>query len=214
MLVFVREICLSTTDSKPARIAVAKPTVTWQSVLPQLEETMQGKYNGINVTLEYLAQDDGSIALTHVIQIQNETRGWYEAFVDAHSGRLLAVTDFVANASVSSWYPRRHSRLTLRSTMSYQLRRRASPTECRLSSAPTVSAPRVLLLAGIPLGKGTQRQHRTVHISHYSLVVLTWKQGQQCSVISGSRSSEAVHSCPQLQREIRPYVGSDCGLKC
>lgn len=40
---------------------------------------------------------------THVVQIQNDTTGtWFEAFVDAHSGDLVTVTDFVARASVLS----------------------------------------------------------------------------------------------------------------
>ncbi|KAI9431679.1 peptidase M36 [Lactarius psammicola] len=50
--------------------------------------------------LEFLIQPDGSAALTHVIQIQNESAGtWVEAFVDAHSNKVVSVTDFVAKAS-------------------------------------------------------------------------------------------------------------------
>ena len=48
-----------------------------------------------------MAQKDGSLALTHVVQIQNdETGAWFEAFVDAHTGELVQLTDFVAKASV------------------------------------------------------------------------------------------------------------------
>lgn len=37
------------------------------------------------------------------MQIRNEAKGtWYDAFVDAHSGELVHVTDFVAKASVNS----------------------------------------------------------------------------------------------------------------
>ncbi|KAF8877846.1 metallo proteinase 10 [Gymnopilus junonius] len=86
-------------ETQNAKIAPTTPTIKWQSVLPQIEQSLQGRYNGIGVTLEYLVQSDGSLVLTHVIQIQNETQGWYEAYVDAHSGRLVAVTDFVAHAS-------------------------------------------------------------------------------------------------------------------
>lgn len=89
-------------DTQSAKIAPAAPTVGWRSVLPQIEESLEGKYNGFNATLEYLAQADGSVALTHVVQIQNEeTNAWYEAYIDAHSGDLLSVTDFVNDASVS-----------------------------------------------------------------------------------------------------------------
>jgi extracellular elastinolytic metalloproteinase len=48
-----------------------------------------------------LAKKDGSAALAHSFQVNNEESGaWYEAFVDAHSGELLSVVDFVAQASV------------------------------------------------------------------------------------------------------------------
>jgi extracellular elastinolytic metalloproteinase len=47
-------------------------------------------------------KDDGTAVLTHVMQIQNDEAGtWFEAFVDAHSGELVSVTDFVSKASVN-----------------------------------------------------------------------------------------------------------------
>ncbi|TCD64506.1 hypothetical protein EIP91_004002, partial [Steccherinum ochraceum] len=50
--------------------------------------------------LEYWIQKDGSAALSHVIQVRNETAStWYEAFVDAHSGEVISVVDFVAHAT-------------------------------------------------------------------------------------------------------------------
>ena len=53
-------------------------------------------------TLQYFVLDDGTLALTYAFQVNNETTGaWYEAFVDAHSGQLLSVTDFVTHATVS-----------------------------------------------------------------------------------------------------------------
>ncbi len=69
------------------------------------ENMLGGTYNKWNSTLEYLVKEDNTAALTHVVQIQNQDTGaWYEAFVDAHSGELLSVTDFVAKASVGSLY--------------------------------------------------------------------------------------------------------------
>jgi hypothetical protein len=48
------------------------------------------------------AREDGSVAPTHVIQVRNEEAGaWFEAYVCAHAGEILSVTDFVAHASVS-----------------------------------------------------------------------------------------------------------------
>ncbi|TRM62266.1 peptidase M36, partial [Schizophyllum amplum] len=64
-----------------------------------IEAQLEGKYNDYS-SLEYLAKQDGSVALVHVVQIRNEeTNAWYEAMVDAHSGELVSITDFVADAS-------------------------------------------------------------------------------------------------------------------
>ncbi|KAF8952901.1 hypothetical protein BDZ97DRAFT_2065989 [Flammula alnicola] len=50
--------------------------------------------------LEYVVKADNTAVLTHVVQIQNdETGAWVEAFIDAHSGELVTITDFVAKAS-------------------------------------------------------------------------------------------------------------------
>lgn len=70
-------------------------------MIPKAEEALEGKYNGHPAALEYLARPDGTVSLTHVIQIRNEEAGtWYEAFVDAHSGEILSVTNFVSDATV------------------------------------------------------------------------------------------------------------------
>ncbi|KAH9938903.1 uncharacterized protein BXZ73DRAFT_1368, partial [Epithele typhae] len=50
--------------------------------------------------LEWVAKDDVSVILAHDFRVRNEDVGtWYKAFVDAHSGELVSVTDFVAKAS-------------------------------------------------------------------------------------------------------------------
>ena len=73
------------------------------SVIPKVEEALKGKKNNIEPTLEYLALQDGTAALVHVFQVQNEEDfTFYEAYVDAHTGELISVTDFVAEADVSS----------------------------------------------------------------------------------------------------------------
>jgi hypothetical protein len=47
-------------------------------------------------------QADESLKLTHVVQIRDEAKHiWVEAFVDAHSGEVVQITDFVSKASVS-----------------------------------------------------------------------------------------------------------------
>ncbi|RDB22678.1 Extracellular metalloproteinase 10 [Hypsizygus marmoreus] len=85
---------------KKSKIAPSKPSVDVKTVIPKAEKALDGKYNNHPSTLEYLARPDGSVALVHVVQIQNEEAGtWYEAFIDAHSGEVLTVTDFVSDAS-------------------------------------------------------------------------------------------------------------------
>ncbi|KAF8912288.1 Fungalysin metallopeptidase-domain-containing protein [Mucidula mucida] len=82
-----------------SNIADSTPTIDVASVIPTIEEQLDGTFNG-DTKLNYLALDDGSVALTHAIQIQNEeTNAWFEAYVDAHTGELLSVADFVAELS-------------------------------------------------------------------------------------------------------------------
>lgn len=65
-----------------------------------MESSLGGKHNGHPASVEYVALPDGSAALTHVIQIQSDADdSWLEAFVDAHTGALLSVNDFVSHAS-------------------------------------------------------------------------------------------------------------------
>ncbi len=84
------------------KIAKSTPGIAVESVISKVEEVLDGKFNGHPPTIEYLARDDGTVSLVHVIQIQNEeVNSWYEAYVDAHTGELISLTDFVAEASVS-----------------------------------------------------------------------------------------------------------------
>ncbi|KAG6873511.1 hypothetical protein C0995_014779 [Termitomyces sp. Mi166 len=81
-------------------IAPSEPSLPAEAVIPSAEDLLDGKYNGHPTSLEYLVRPDGSVALAHVIQIQNDESGsWYEAFMDAHSGDLLSITDFIADAA-------------------------------------------------------------------------------------------------------------------
>ncbi|KAF5388274.1 hypothetical protein D9615_000288 [Tricholomella constricta] len=85
---------------KKTKIAPSKPTVDVKASIAKAEEVLEGKYNDHPPSLEYLARPDGTVSLVHVVQIRNEEAGtWYEAFVDAHSGDVLSVTDFVADAA-------------------------------------------------------------------------------------------------------------------
>ena len=78
-----------------------EPSVTLDSVIASVESALDGSHlKDIESTLGYLARSDNSPALVHVVQIKNEKAfTWYEAYVDAHSGELLSVSDFVNDLS-------------------------------------------------------------------------------------------------------------------
>lgn len=85
-----------------ASIADSQPKISQEDAIKTAEEQLEGTYNGHPITLEYLVKDDGSVALTHVIQTRNKEVGtWYEGFIDAHSGELLGVVNFRSDAAVS-----------------------------------------------------------------------------------------------------------------
>lgn len=89
------------------KMALSDPSLALADAIPMAESILGGTYNDHPATLEYIIKDDASAALAHVVQIRNQTTGaWVEAFVDAHTGELLSVTDFVAHASVSRGHPR------------------------------------------------------------------------------------------------------------
>ncbi|KAH9030752.1 Fungalysin metallopeptidase-domain-containing protein [Lactarius pseudohatsudake] len=93
-------LSFSSSFVKPSGSANQTPTVLLSDAIATAEKALDGTHNGHPATLEFLIQPDGSAALTHVIQIQNERAGrWVEAFVDAHSNKVVSVTDFVAKAS-------------------------------------------------------------------------------------------------------------------
>ncbi|KAH8986535.1 Fungalysin metallopeptidase-domain-containing protein [Lactarius hatsudake] len=93
-------LSFSSSFVKPSGSAEQTPTVSLNDAIATAEKALDGTHNGHPATLEFLIQPDGSAVLTHVIQIQNERAGtWVEAFVDAHSNKVVSVTDFVAKAS-------------------------------------------------------------------------------------------------------------------
>jgi extracellular elastinolytic metalloproteinase len=94
---------LSFSHSSLANVPVSPsvPTVSLEDAIAAAEDALDGTFNEHPPTLEFLALEDGSLRLTHVMQIQNpETNAWFEAFVDAQTGEVLSVTDFVTKASV------------------------------------------------------------------------------------------------------------------
>ncbi|KAG8765974.1 hypothetical protein FRC12_007169 [Ceratobasidium sp. 428] len=84
----------------PKSVAPATPKLTKEEAIQKAEVAIGGKYNNWTTTLEYFAKDSDNVALTHVVQVQNDRSGeWYEAYVDASSGEVMNVVSFVAEAS-------------------------------------------------------------------------------------------------------------------
>ncbi|EEB98448.1 hypothetical protein MPER_02037, partial [Moniliophthora perniciosa FA553] len=90
-------------DTAKAKIAPSTPSIQTSDAISKAEAALDGEHSGVEPTLKYLAQSDGSAALVHAVQVQNEDAGtFYEAYVDAHSGDVLSVTDFVAHATFTA----------------------------------------------------------------------------------------------------------------
>ncbi|KAF8751137.1 Fungalysin metallopeptidase (M36) [Rhizoctonia solani] len=85
---------------KPKSVAAAEPKLTKEDAISKAESTTGAKYNDWPTSLEYFAKDSDHVVLAHVVQVQNaETSEWYEIFVDANSGEVVNVIDFVSDAS-------------------------------------------------------------------------------------------------------------------
>ena len=87
-------------STHPERVASNKPKVDLAAAISTAESRLGAIHNGHPTSVEYFAKDDGDVVLTHVVQLEAEGH-WYEAFVDAESGELVAANDFVNDASVS-----------------------------------------------------------------------------------------------------------------
>ncbi|TFK97385.1 Fungalysin metallopeptidase-domain-containing protein [Pterulicium gracile] len=85
----------------PTSISDDTPTISVEEATSIAEDELFGTFTGPAARLEYVAQKDGSAALAHVLQIRNEQEStWYKAFVDTHTGELISVVNFVAQAAL------------------------------------------------------------------------------------------------------------------
>ncbi|KAK1218861.1 hypothetical protein PQX77_018432 [Marasmius sp. AFHP31] len=83
-----------------SKIASSTPKVSAEDAVKTAEKTLGGQANDIAPALQYLARSDGSVSLVHAIQVQDDdTDSFVEAYVDAHSGKVVSMNDFVADAS-------------------------------------------------------------------------------------------------------------------
>ncbi|CUA71508.1 hypothetical protein RSOLAG22IIIB_09638 [Rhizoctonia solani] len=85
---------------KPKSVAGAEPKLTKEEAIAKAESVTGAKYNEWPTSLEYFAKDDDHIVLTHVVQVRNhESPEFYGVYVDANSGEVVNVIDFVIDAS-------------------------------------------------------------------------------------------------------------------
>lgn len=89
------------------KIAPSTPKLSADEAVKIAEKTLGGQKNDIEPALQFLARPDGSVSLVHAVQVQNEDdESFVEAYVDAHSGKVISMNDFVADASVSLLFVR------------------------------------------------------------------------------------------------------------
>ncbi|KAF8678110.1 Fungalysin metallopeptidase (M36) [Rhizoctonia solani] len=84
---------------EPKNVGPKEPTIDREKGIAFAEEVVGGKWNQSPVKLEYIARDDGSCALTYVVQVVGSDGSWKELYVSAYDGKLLNVVDFVADSS-------------------------------------------------------------------------------------------------------------------
>ncbi|KAM5541104.1 hypothetical protein V8D89_005237 [Ganoderma adspersum] len=95
-----RVVSFGSSFVQPSVVPSTTPSISASDAIAKAEDELGGGYNGHPTKLEFVAKEDGSVALTHVMQIQDDDKGmWVEAFVDAHSGDIVQLTDFSAHAS-------------------------------------------------------------------------------------------------------------------
>ena len=78
-----------------------EPSITAEEAVSKAEKLLNSQVNDVPLTIQFVAQQDGSLALTHVMQIQNDTTGTFvRAYIDAHSGDLVHMSDFITKSTV------------------------------------------------------------------------------------------------------------------
>ncbi|KAJ3541961.1 hypothetical protein NMY22_g3694 [Coprinellus aureogranulatus] len=83
---------------KPYKIAPSKPTVDLNAAIATAEDALEAKYTQ-KFRMAYLIRPDHSAILVYAIEVQNDDQdGHYEAYVDAHTGQLVSLTDYAARS--------------------------------------------------------------------------------------------------------------------
>ncbi|KAJ1301436.1 hypothetical protein OPQ81_008694 [Rhizoctonia solani] len=95
-----RVVSFGSSFVNPKSVAAVTPVLTKEAAIANAEAALGGQHNDHPISLEYFAKDSHHVVLTYVVEVRNyETHEWYEAFVDAHSGEIVNVVSFGADAS-------------------------------------------------------------------------------------------------------------------
>ena len=87
------------THQTSEKVSSIEPKVSTDEAIATAEQYLSGKYTGYPTSLEYVVNDDGSVVLTHIIQVESDHL--LEAFVDARTNEVVAVNDFTYESAVS-----------------------------------------------------------------------------------------------------------------
>ncbi|KAJ7073496.1 Fungalysin metallopeptidase-domain-containing protein [Mycena belliarum] len=89
---------------KPTSYASATPSLDLDTAQKKAESMLGGTTAGLpDPELKWFAKEDGTAALAHSFQVKNDEDGaWVEALVDAHSGEMLSIVDYVAEATYTA----------------------------------------------------------------------------------------------------------------
>ncbi|EJD38799.1 hypothetical protein AURDEDRAFT_23530, partial [Auricularia subglabra TFB-10046 SS5] len=82
-------------------VASQLPAISVDSATANAEAHLSRTRNEIPAKLEYVLTEDDALVLAHTVQIKSHDDGHLlEAFVDAHSGDVVAVNDFTTSITV------------------------------------------------------------------------------------------------------------------
>ncbi|CAE6456393.1 unnamed protein product [Rhizoctonia solani] len=81
---------------KPRSISSTAPQISGEDAIRRAESATGAKYNSCPLVLEYFIKDTGDAVLSYSVEVQNEeTHEWYSVHIDASSGDVVNVIDFV-----------------------------------------------------------------------------------------------------------------------
>ena len=93
---------LTYTTTNPS-LPSPSPSVPVEDAIITAESSLGVSITNDTASLQYLALSKGSIALAHVVRVHDDERGIAaDAFVDAHTNKLISIVNFVTQLTVRS----------------------------------------------------------------------------------------------------------------